>query len=408
MIAKAPQWPADKVERRAVSSLKPYAKNSRTHSEAQIEQIARSITEFGFTVPVLIDPKGEIIAGHGRVLAAASLGLADVPVMVAKGWTAAQKRAYVIADNKLALNAGWDEDILSEELKALGADGFDLSLTGFDNVELVSFLSDGDKESAPDELPPAPAAITTQPGDVWICGDHRVMCGDCTSDADVAALMDGESAALCLTDPPYGLGAGKESGKNAYDIYDDTPANLVDLASKWLPIARSVAKVVVFSPGVTNQWIYPKPDWVMCWFYGGGQLRSSWGFNCWQPFLCYGKEPGLAAGKGARPDAVDMNTPANAGDIDHPCPKPVKLWEWLIDRLVFKKGAIIFEPFCGSGTALVAAEAKGAIVRAMELSPKYVDIAVLRWEAFTGRKAVLMGDGSTFADLAAQRAKVAA
>ena len=139
MDAKAPAWPADKVERRAVSSLKPYAKNSRTHSEAQIEQIARSITEFGFTVPVLIDPKGEIIAGHGRVLAAESLGLDDVPVMVAKGWSAAQKRAYVIADNKLALNAGWDEALLSAELKALGEDGFDLALTGFDDAEIGAF-----------------------------------------------------------------------------------------------------------------------------------------------------------------------------------------------------------------------------------------------------------------------------
>ena len=155
---------------------------------------------------------------------------------------------------------------------------------------------------------------------MWLLGRHRLVCGSCTVQTDVDAVLQGRKADLCLTDPPYGLGDKKASGKNDYATYDDTLENLVALAAEWLPIARAVSQAVVFSPGVTRQWVYPEPNWVICWFYVGGQLRSSWGFNCCQPFLCYGKDPSLANGKGARPDAVNLNTPANAGDIDHLCP----------------------------------------------------------------------------------------
>ena len=135
-------------------------------------------------------------------------------------------------------------------------------------------------------------------------------------------------------------------------MFEDTLENVKTMAVLWLPLAIQYSKFVVFSSGVTRQWIYPEPNWVMSWFYGGGQLRSSWGFNCWQPFLCYGKDPSLSQGKGARPDAIDMNTPANAKDIDHPCPKPIKLWEWFFNRLSFNKGDLFYEPFSGSGTTL--------------------------------------------------------
>ena len=161
---------------------------------------------------------------------------------------------------------------------------------------------------------------------------------------------------------------------------------------------------MVFSPGVTRQFIYPEPAWVLCWFYGGGQLRSPWGFNCWQPFLAYGKDPSLASGHGCRPDAVDLNVPANAADIDHPCPKPVKLWEWMFERLVFKPGAILFEPFCGSGTTLIAAQMRQLQVRAVEIDPARVDQSIRRWQAFTGSDAVLDGDGRTFAEIDQERA----
>jgi DNA modification methylase len=234
--------------------------------------------------------------------------------------------------------------------------------------------------------------LNVMAGSLTLKSKHRLLCGDSTDAESVAYLMDGAKAALCLTDPPYGLGDGKESGKNAYNEYDDTQENLVDLIKGWLPIARDIAPAVVFSPGVTNLWLYPPADWVMSWFYGGGQLISSWGFNCWQPFLCYGKDPSLASGNGGRPDGVDMNTPANAAEIDHPCPKPVALWEWFTERLSFKKSEIIYDPFLGSGTTLIAAQKTGRKCYGLEIDPIYCDVIISRWESFSGKKAVLHAD----------------
>jgi hypothetical protein len=230
----------------------------------------------------------------------------------------------------------------------------------------------------------------TETGQLWQLGEHRLICGDCTDAAVVARVMGGEKADVCLTDPPYGLGGGKGSGKNDYDQHEDTRDNLIKLAREWLPIAREISTVTVFSPGVTNAWLYPEANWVMCWFYGGGQLRSSWGFNCWQPFLCYGKDPSLAGGHGGRPDAVDMNTPANASDIDHPCPKPLQLWEWFIGRLSFDSGDVFYDPFSGSGTTIIACERLGRKCRACEISPAYVAVALQRWADMTGKTPVLL------------------
>lgn len=210
---------------------------------------------------------------------------------------------------------------------------------------------------------------------------HFVMCGDSTDKASVIELLNGTSPRVCLTDPPYGLGEKKKSGKNDYSQYEDTEANLKELAEKWLPIAKEVCQTVVFSPGINNVYLYPKADWVMCWFYGGGQLKSSWGFNCWQPFLCYGKDPSFSAQKGARPDAVDMNVPANAQDVDHPCPKPVKLMAWFLDRLVFDNTPV-YEPFCGGGTTIIACEQTDRTCYGMELDEKYVDVIRKRYAKF--------------------------
>lgn len=173
------EWPADKVERRLVSSLVPYARNARTHSDLQVAQIAASIREWGWTMPVLIDESGSIIAGHGRIMAAQKLGLVDVPCMTAKGWSDAQRRAYVLADNKLALNAGWDSEMEGLELQALEADGFDLSLTGFDEDELAAFLKGGTEGlTDPDEVPDVPVAPVTVSGDVWLMG-AEFECSEC-------------------------------------------------------------------------------------------------------------------------------------------------------------------------------------------------------------------------------------
>ena len=381
----------------ALDDLIPYAMNSRTHSEEQVAQIAASIREFGFTNPVLIDKANNLIAGHGRVLAARKLKMDVVPAIIVTGLDENRRRALVIADNQLALNAEWDEEKLVAELQSMSVDM--QKLTGFSEDELLAMLKPAEIEGLTDEdaVPEAPADPVSRLGDVWLLGRHRLVCGDCT-DADAVELaLQGRTADICLTDPPYGLDEKKKSGKNDYGVYKDTLENLISLASGWLPIAREKSAAVVFSPGVTRQWIYPEPNWVICWFYGGGQLRSPWGFNCWQPFLCYGKDPSLKLGKGARPDAVNLNVPANV-DIDHHCPKPVKLWQWFLERLTFSPDAVIYEPFSGSGTTIIAAEQNGLAVAAIELDPAYVDVAVKRWQDFTGETAFLEGEGRTFDD----------
>ena len=198
-------WPADVVTRMPVERLTEYGRNARTHSPEQVAQIAASIREFGWTVPILVDEQGTIIAGHGRILAAQSLGIAEVPVMVAAGWSEAQRRAYVIADNKLALNAGWDEELLRFELGELKGLGFDLGLTGFGELELGKLLLDAEGDGDPDVAPEPPAEPITKPGDLWICGEHRVLCGDATVRADVDRLLDGELADMVFCDPPYNV-----------------------------------------------------------------------------------------------------------------------------------------------------------------------------------------------------------
>ena len=215
------KWPADEVERRKVADLIPYARNSRTHSDEQVGQIAASIKEWGWTVPVLIEPDGGLIAGHGRILAAQKLGITDVPCMVAEGWTDAQKKAYIIADNKLALNAGWDDAMLKVELQDLGDLDFDLSLTGFGTDELAAFfVEETEGLTDPDAVPDAPAVPVTVLGDVWLLGRHRLMCGDSTSIDAVERLMDGRRATLLHADPPYGMGKEGEGVAND-NLYQD-------------------------------------------------------------------------------------------------------------------------------------------------------------------------------------------
>ena len=199
-------WPADKVERWAVNRLIPFAKNARTHSDEQVAQIAASIREFGFSNPILVDEDGGVIAGHGRLSAARQLGLADVPVMVAAGWSETQKRAYVLADNKLALNAGWDAEMLRLALGELSEAGFDLSLTGFGEDELAGILVDASGGiTDPDEVPEPPVDPVSRPGDLWICGEHRVLCGDATVLGDVEKVLGGELADMTFCDPPYNV-----------------------------------------------------------------------------------------------------------------------------------------------------------------------------------------------------------
>jgi hypothetical protein len=379
-----------------IEQLIPYARNARTHSDAQVAQLAASIREFNFTNPVLIDGKGNIIAGHGRVLAARQLGMETVPTLtIGQDWSEAKRRAYVLADNKLALNAGWDFDLLRLELQDLDTGEIDLSLTGFSSEELEQMLTcapPNDGLTDPDEVPELTEDAITQPGDVWLLGRHRLMCGDSTDGECVSALMHGQKANLCLTDPPYGL-ADTKSDKNNYIEYRDTKENLIGLIANFLPIAMHHAACVVLTPGTTNHRKYPDPDWTMAWFTPAGVGVGPWGFCCWQPVLCYGKDPKLKKGKGSHPDAI-VHT-ESAEDFGHPCTKPIKFWSWLMER-TSETGEVIYEPFSGSGTTIIAGEMTGRAIYAMELSPQYVDVAVKRWQAFTGKRATLESSGVEF------------
>lgn len=240
---------ADKLETLPIDSLVPYARNARTHSPEQVAAVARSIQRFGFTNPVLIDAEGGIVAGHGRVMAAKSIGMGQVPCLRVGWLTEAEKRAYVLADNKLAELAGWDDELLAGELRALQADDFDLSLTGFAQDELDDLLIDKTEgQTDPDAVAPAPTIPVTQPGDVWVLGRHRIMCGDSTDAGSVALLMNGCMADAVLTDPPYGQNQDGVPGDEAENL----PA--VVMAAHCLPVVDAV--IVAFqSPRTFPAWL---------------------------------------------------------------------------------------------------------------------------------------------------------
>jgi hypothetical protein len=378
------------TETRKLGELVPWPRNPRQIRKDQAKRLRESFEQFGQVETIAIGPGCEVYNGHQRLAVLMEQHGAgyEVEVRVSSRPLSEKEREKLTVFLHEGAAGEWNMDELANwDLGDLADWGFDLDARG---LELPVDEPPDEPGAQVDKAEELRAKWGVEPGQLWQLGEHRLICGDCTDAAVVARLMGGEKAAICLTDPPYGLGEGKASGKNNYDQYEDTRENLIELAAGWLPIAREISKVVVFSPGVTNAWIYPEADWIMCWFYGGGQLRSSWGFNCWQPFLCYGKDPSLAAGRGGRPDAVDMNTPANAKDIDHPCPKPVKLWEWFIERLSFGDGDVFYEPFCGSGTTIIACENLKRKCRAIELDPKYVAVALERWATMTHREPKLV------------------
>jgi DNA modification methylase len=391
------KWPADAIERRKVSELIPYARNARTHSDGQIAQIAASIREWGWTNPVLIDEEGGVIAGHGRLMAARKLGIDEVPCITARGWSEAQKRAYVLADNQLALNAGWDMDLLKVEIGELSDLDFNLDLIGFEANILDRLLAPTgtDGLTDPDETPEPPADPVTRPGDVWTLGKHRLVCGSCTDALVMATALDGNEAHVCLTDPPYGVGF-------EYNSHKDTEEALDALVADFMPLVLAQTRTVLLTPGQANLWRYPKPEWVLCWYSSAGVGSGPWGFCCWQPILAYGKDPYLKMGKGRRPDSFASNE-GKPKDVAHTCPKPVEVWRWLMDRADPSECANFYEPFCGSGTSIITAEMTGRRCFAVELDAAYVDVAVTRWERFTGQAAVLDGDGRTFAELKRER-----
>lgn len=411
-MTKAQAWPADKVERRKVSALVPYARNSRTHSEEQIAQIAASIKEWGWTVPVLIEPDGGIIAGHGRVMAAQKLSIDEVPCMIAEGWSEAQKRAYVIADNKLALNAEWDEDVLRVELEELQGLDFDLSLTGFDGDEIDVLLPDSDEESSGDEesVPPTELRAVTNVGDIWTLGNHRLMCGSATSVDDVESLCDGKLVDMWLTDPPYNVAyTGKT--KDALQIKNDSMSD--NDFRQFLRDAYVTADCVMKAGAVFYIWHADSEGYN----FRGAAIDAGWAVRqclIWKKSSMvlgrqdyhWAHEPCLYGWKGGaghlwasdRKQTTILSFDRPARSAEHPTMKPVALFEYQMLNNT-KGGDIILDSFGGSGTTMIAAEKNGRVAFLMELDPIYCDVIIKRWQEYTGEDAILERTGETFNEI---------
>lgn len=376
------------IEHLLVSSLIPYARNSRTHSDEQVSQIAASIREFGFTNPVLIDANGTIIAGHGRVMAAKKLGLDEVPCLRLGHLTPSQIRAYVIADNKIALNAGWDDEMLKAELLTLQEDGFNTDLTGFSDEELNALLTveTVEGETDPDEVPEAPVEPITKLGDIWILGNHRLMCGDSVNPISVDRLVGDDEIEMVFTDPPYNIGyqdMGAKFDKIANDKMNDdefldflrttlVPCDVMYVCCSWqyahlfkkamADLSKPAKAMIVWNKvnPAQNLDLYYKQHEII--FYHG-------------PF---------GGQRTVRGDVWELKRQRNTL---HPTMKPIELIEMALTDHPHRK--IVFDGFGGSGSTLIACEKTGRKARLMELDPKYCDVIVKRWEDFTGKKARL-------------------
>jgi len=386
-----------------VTALIPYAKNSRTHDDAQVAQIAASIKEFGWTNPILVDGDKGIIAGHGRLMAARKLKMDKVPVIELNGMTDAQKKAYVIADNRLALNAGWDNAMLTIELQDLEDEGFDLSLTGFDDSELDALLNPIEEtEGLTDEdaVPDVPDEPKTKLGDIYILGNHRLMCGDSTSIDAVEKLMNGQLADQLVTDPPYNI-AYEGGSKKREQIKNDEMAD--EEFRQFLKDVYIAANAVMKAGAVFYIWHADTEGYN---FRGaardmGWKVRQTLIWNKdnsafgrsdyhWKHEPClYGWKEGAAhlwAADRKQTTVIECKRPSKS-DL-HPTMKPVELMEYQI--LNNTKGSdIVLDLFGGSGSTMIAAEKIGRKSCLMELDPKYCDVIVKRWEDFTGKKAVL-------------------
>ena len=396
---------------RKIEDLIPYVKNSRTHSEDQIAQIAASIKEFGWTNPILIDGDNGIIAGHGRVMAARKLKYKQVPTIELKDLTETQRKAYIIADNRLALNAGWDNEMLTIELNDLLADGFALDILGFDPKELAALLEPEVVEGLTDEdaVPDVPDEPITKMGDIYQLGNHRLMCGDSTSIDAVDKLMDGESVDMVYTDPPYGIsivtrnkvggggffGGKKNAGKTKY----------VE-SSNFAPIAGDNSIDVAIEAIQVIQTLGAQVEIIWGGNYYANHLSNS---SCW---IVWDKQNtgNFADAELAwtnQKTAVRIfkhmwNGMVKASEHGqkrvHPTQKPVALAEWCYDQYG-KECETVIDLFAGSGSSLIACEAKKKQGFMMELSPAYCDVIVKRWEDFTGKKAMLVNANEELSEI---------
>lgn len=442
-------WPAERTELFPIVDLVPRASNSRTHSAAQVEQIAALMLEFGWTTAVLRDEASEIIAGHGRIMAAAALyergheRFALAPVMTAHGWTDAQKRAYVIADNQVALNAGWDEALLGSELNDLSGAGIDLALIGFGTADLRRLMRGGaGGKTNPDAVPEVEKVVVSALGDQWILGDHVIRCGSSTDAADVTALLGGRVPHLMVTDPPYGVAydpnwrsraTGQKVRATGLVLNDDR----ADWSEAWALFPGAVCYVWhgALHSGVVqasledngfemrSQIIWVKDRFALsrghyhwrhepAWYavrkgqaaaWGGGRKRDTvWRVDGLPPENA-AVAVAILEEVGAESTVWEIPMTVDDGSTGHGTQKPVECMRRPMEANS-QEGDWIYEPFSGSGSSIIAGEQSARRVLAMELSPAYVDVAVRRWEAFAGQPAILEADGRTFAQVALERA----
>ena len=402
----APKFPQYKTV--PTASLIPYVRNARTHSPAQVDKIAASIHEFGFLNPIITDGQNGIVAGHGRVMAAQKLGLDTLPTIDAAHLTEAQRRAYVLADNRTALDAGWDNDLLKIELQDLDAAGFDLTLTGFDLGEIAALtLDETEGLTDPDAVPDAPAVPVTVLGDVWLLGRHRLMCGDSTSIDHMEALTQGQLVDMWLTDPPYNV-AYEGGTKEKLTIQNDSMSD--DGFRQFLRDANSAADAVMKPGAVFYIWHADSEGynfrgachdvgWKVrqCLIWKKSSLVMGRQDYHWMHEPClYGWKEGaghLWASDRKQTTIFEFDRPSR--NAEHPTMKPVALFEYQMLNNT-KGGDQVLDSFAGSGTTAIACETHGRFARLMEFEPHYCDVIIQRWQNFTGQTATLEATGQPF------------
>ena len=392
-----------------LSELLPYVSNSRTHSEAQVTQIADSITEFGFTNPILIDGNNGVIAGHGRILAAKKLNITEVPTICLDNLTDVQKKAYIIADNKLALNAGWDDEMLRLEIEELKDLDFDIDLLGFDDDELELLIPTEDVEGLTDEdeVPEVPEVPVSVLGDIWQLGDHRLMCGDSTSIDAVEKLMDGQKADMVFTDPPYGMFLDTDysdmdskfkssKGGNKYNAVigdnDDFDPALINTVFANFGYCKEIFLwgADYYSENLQDK---NKGSWVV-WDKRGDESADKMFGSTFE--LCWSKarhKRMLARVKWAGIFGMEKEHDKKR---QHPTQKPVALIDWFFDYYSLADKIVVADLYGGAGSTLLSCEKNDKQCRMMELDEKYVDVIINRWQNFTGKKATHAETGEPF------------
>lgn len=416
------------VKSRPVAELEPYARNARTHSDKQVAQIAASIEKFGFNNPVLIDVDGGIIAGHGRVLAARKLRLKTVPTILINHLTEAQQRAFILADNRIAENARWDDDILALEMADISDLDVDVSLTGFTDAEINKLLASGlTPDPAEDESPETPEDPVSGPGDLWILGDHRVLCGDSTDKALVKRLLNGAAPNLMVTDPPYGVeydaewrekvhgaeAAPRSTGAVTNDDRFDWSQALGLFPGNVCYVWHAASKAVETAESLTSLGFERRAQII----WAKQHFAISRGHYHWQHEPCWYAVRKGEAGQwlGDRkqstlwevPNASAFGGSNDDGKTVHSTQKPVEVMRRPILNHT-RPGETVYDPFLGSGSTVIAAQHTGRCALGLEIEPRYIDVIVRRWQVFAEADAILDGDGRTFDQIAAERLDEAA